>query len=224
MERQYSRQLKNSLSKLLFPPVCVHCGTKITSQKEFLCQRCLNSIGFIEPLLEKSDLECNYDNLITICKYRKVVVSMIHELKYYGMPSIGKYIAQIIYKRLVECNLELDIDVITSVPLHFVKEKERGYNQSSLIASELALLMQCDYSGKLIERVTYTASQATLEHDERLDNLKKAFKLKKNIDLNNKTIVLLDDVFTTGTTVDHCCSELKKANPKNIIVLTMGRA
>ncbi len=169
-------------------------------------------------------MDVAYDYLISVCCYRKVVVSIVHELKYYGLSSISRFIAKLMYDRIFESNLNLDFDIITTVPLHFVKEKERGYNQASLIAKDLASLFTCEFNGDILKRTSYTTSQATLEHDERLKNLKNAFKLKKNIDLNNKTIVLLDDVFTTGTTVNECCRELRKANPKKIIILTLGRA
>jgi ComF family protein len=130
----------------------------------------------------------------------------------------------LIYQQIKNLKLVLDVNVIIAVPLHSVRKRERGYNQSSLIARKLATFLQCEYRGDIIERVSNTLSQATLEHEKRAGNINQAFKLKKNIDLKHKTIILLDDVFTTGSTVQECCNVLIKAEPKKIIVLTMGKA
>ncbi len=203
--------------------MCIHCGKRINKQNDFLCENCLNNIEYLIPVVTKVE-GLSYDYLISIVRYRGVAVSVIYNLKFFNLKSISDFIAELIYKQIKKLKLMLDLNIITSVPLHSVRKRERGYNQAALIAKKLATLLKCEYSSDIIERVTNTLSQATLEHEDRMRNISQAFKLKKNIDLKHKSVILLDDVFTTGSTVEECCKVLKKAGPKKIIVLTMGRA
>ncbi len=219
----YLHLLRNSWSNLLFPPVCIHCGARIASQKDYLCPECLNQIEYLSPPLLKIEGK-SYDYLVTIAQYRKVVVSIIHNLKFYNLSSISDFIANLIYQQIKNFKLILDVNLITAVPLHSVRKRERGYNQAGLIAKKLALLLACEYSSDIIERVNNTLSQATLDHDKREKNISQAFKLKKSIDLKGKSVILLDDVFTTGSTVEECCKVLKNTNPDKIFVLTLGKA
>lgn len=223
MGKRFLPLSKNSLLDLLFPPVCIHCGKRINKQNDFLCKDCLNKIEYLIPLITKVE-GLSYDFLISIVRYREVVVSIIHNLKFYNLSSISDFIAELIYKQIKKNKLVLDVNLIIDVPLHLVRKRERGYNQASLIAKKLANLLGVDYDGEIIERVSNTVSQATLEHDKRERNINQAFKLKKNIDLKHKSVILLDDVFTTGSTAEECCKVLKSAGPKKITVLTLGKA
>ncbi len=223
MVAKFLLRLKSSFLNLIFPPVCIHCGERISKQNDFLCLDCLNKIEYLIPALVKAEAS-SYDYLVTIAKYRDVVVSIIHNLKFYNLSSISDFIAELIFKQIKKYKLILDVNLIIAVPLHSVRKRERGYNQASLIAQKLASYIACDYSSDIIERVNNTLSQATLEHDKRQENISQAFKLKKNIDLKGKSVILLDDVFTTGSTVEECCKVLKKAEPEKIIVLTLGKA
>lgn len=215
--------LRNSILDLLFPPVCVHCGERITKQEDFICQACFAKIEFLDPVITKIE-GLSYDYLISIAKYSEVIVSIIYNLKFYDFSSISGFIAELIYESIKKLKLLLDENILIDVPLHPIRKKERGYNQAALISQGLANLLNCEYRDDVIARVSNTLSQATLKHEDRAGNMQQAFKLKKNIDFNNKTIILLDDVFTTGSTVEECCKVLKKTTPKRIIVLTLGKA
>lgn len=223
MVKKFLLQSKNSFLNLLFPPVCIHCGLRIKQQTEYLCPACLSKIEYLNPVIVKVD-GLPYTYRISIAKYKEVVVSVIHNLKFYNLSSISKFIAQLIYNQIKKLKLILDVKIIIAVPLHKVRKRERGFNQSALIAKELAELLQCDFRSDIIERINNTVSQATLEHKDREKNINQAFRLKKNIDLKHKSIILLDDVFTTGSTVRECCQVLQQAEAKRIIVLTMGKA
>lgn len=223
MEKQYLLPLKHSLFNLIFPPVCIHCGKRIKKQDDFLCCDCLDKIEYLLPIITKVE-GLSYDYLICVAKYSEVVVSIIYNLKFFDLSSIGDYIAKLIYQQIRKAKLFLDVNVIIPVPLHSARKRERGYNQSSLIAEKLAILLKCECREDIIERVNNTLSQASLDHEKREGNINQAFKLKKNIDLKHKSIILLDDVFTTGSTVQECCKVLKKAEPEKIIVITMGKA
>lgn len=223
MGKKYLLQLKDSFLDLFFPPICIHCGKRIKRQKDFLCEECLDKIEYLLPVFTKVE-GLPYDYLICIAKYSEVVVTIIHNLKFLNLSSISDFIALLIYQQIKKLKLILDLNIITPVPLHSVRKRERGYNQAALIAKKLATLLNYEYREDLLERANYTLSQATLEHAKRAGNIAQAFKLKKNIDLKHKSIILLDDVFTSGSTVLECCKVLQKAEPKKIFVLTMGKA
>jgi len=223
MDKRYLTLLRNSILNLLFPPVCLHCGERITRQDDFICQTCFAKIEFLDPVITKIE-GLSYDYLISIAKYREVIVSIIHNLKFYDFSSISDFIAELMYKPIRKLKLLLDENILIDVPLHPIRKKERGYNQASLISYRLANLLDCEYHNDVLVRVSNTISQATLKHEARAGNMEQAFRLNKDIDFNNKTIILLDDVFTTGSTVEECCKALRETNPKRIIVLTLGKA
>ncbi len=223
MDKRFFLRLKNSLLNLIFPPVCVHCGRRILKQDDYLCPECLENIEYFQPPISKVD-GISYDYLISIAKYEDVLVSLIHNLKFYNLSSLGEFIAQLMYEQVKKIKLVLDVNLVVAVPLHSVRKRERGYNQAAIIAKKFASLLNCEFRDDIIERVSNRPSQATLERDKRAKNISQAFKLKKNIDLKHKSVILLDDVFTTGSTVEECCKELRKSEPKRIIVLTMGKA
>ncbi|MBR4079181.1 MAG: ComF family protein, partial [Christensenellaceae bacterium] len=124
---------------------------------------------------------------------------------------------------LMEEALNLRGDIITCVPLHPIRRRERGYNQSELIAKRLSELTSIPYSPLLI-KIRNTPPQSTLKsHAERLDNIHGAFQLKDDPDLSGKHILLADDVFTTGATAEECTALLKSAGAASVRVITFSK-
>lgn len=208
----------------LFPPVCINCGVSIPRQKDFLCQKCLAKISFIQPVVSVGKASDSFDFLITVAKFDAVTVSLVHNLKFFSFKSVGKYIAMLIFQQIRHEKISKKIDIITPVPLHFVRKKERGYNQCHIIGKELARLLNCEYKEKILSRAFYTKSQAKLKHEKRSQNIDKAFVIKDNIDCKGKNIAVIDDVFTTGSTMNECCNTIKLCNPNKVIAVTFCKA
>jgi ComF family protein len=118
---------------------------------------------------------------------------------------------------------ELDIDMIIPVPLHPTRLRGREFNQSLLLADQLARYMDRPVSATNLIRITATDPQTTLTRQARLSNLRKAFDVRRPQDLREKRILLVDDVFTTGTTLNECAKALRQAGSGPVFALTLAR-
>ncbi len=115
-------------------------------------------------------------------------------------------------------------DALLAVPLHPKREKQRGFNQACILAKELSKLMNIDYQEKALVKVKNVMPQTSLEAKERRKNVTNAFQAAKNAEIKEKTFVLLDDVYTTGATIQECSRILKKAGAKDVRALTIAQA
>lgn len=116
-------------------------------------------------------------------------------------------------------------DVIVPVPMHKYKLLKRGYNQAALLAMKLSSKLKIKYLPQALIKTNNTIPQAELKKDDRIKNVKNSFKVNPKFkeSLKGKNILLVDDVITTGATIDECCKTLRKAGPKNIFVLSIAK-
>jgi len=142
-------------------------------------------------------------------------------LKYRGNLAFGDSLAQPLITLLESLNW--DVDMVVPVPLGVARKKERGYNQASLLAYPLALRFNLAYRPKALWRVRETKSQVSLNRQERQKNVSEAFKAGAKL-VNEKTILVIDDVTTSGATLDACAVALLKAGAKKVYGLTLARA
>ncbi len=197
---------------LIFPKFCVGCGRFYT----FLCNSCYQQINFyplkVTPNLENIFLE----EIIVMAKYEGVLKKLVTTLKYKSVKDISLVLAELIF-------LTTDIpevEIITSVPLHHQRKKNRGFNQSSEIAKELSRLLRKPYL-KLLRKTKHSKPQAKInDRDKRLTQLKNNFELYQQI--NSNSILIIDDVTTTGTTLNECARVLKKNGVKKIYGLVVA--
>lgn len=220
-----------NLLDLVFPPSCPGCGK---SGKRF-CEACINSSRRVaipickicgEPLLV-GDV-CH--RCLKVQPTFKIVRSWgifegplrkgIHRLKYKNDIGLGSIFAELLFNMLDD--LSWDIDIIMAVPLGKKRIKERGYNQAVLIAKPLSKLTGIPYSENLITRIKETKSQVGMSVPERKENMKDAFYAKPNINFG-KSILIIDDVFTSGSTMESCSKALKSVGANEIFGLTIAR-
>ena len=211
-------QLKRIALDLLFPGHCVNCGR----EGEFICERCRPLLTFIAtPVCTKcgrpvqAGQKCNrcieeqddIDGVRAPFSFEGLVRKSIHELKYRNIRALAATLAVFMYECL-QTN-HLSADVLVPVPLHPRRLRERGYNQSSLLARELGKFSGMPVLEDLLVKCLHTRPQAqSLDVDERRHNIKNAFKCTDNR-LNGKKAILIDDVTTSGSTLNACASELK---------------
>jgi ComF family protein len=143
----------------------------------------------------------------------------IHSLKYEERARIGFFLGELLGDQLHKRTIQ-KLDYLIPVPLHPVKFRDRGFNQARWIADGLGKAVQKPVRTKLMKRVKHTISQTTLDRKERLNNMKKAFKI--NRDVTDKNIGIVDDVLTTGSTISSMASILKDAGAKTIVALTVA--
>lgn len=229
---EFLRLVSNFFLDLIFPKKCVNCG----EFGGFVCQKCLAKIKPIEtqvcPKCGKiSDKgkwcsgckgKSNLTGIIVSAQYRiGPTKEMIHYLKYNGVTELAPGLADLLIDQLIGEDVPEDV-IITSVPLHKKKYLERGFNQSEMIGGIVAKKLGLCYQNLLI-RTKYTESQVKLKGDKRRENLVDAFASVPRISIDNKTIMIIDDVSTTGATLEECAKVLRQNGARRVWGLVVAR-
>lgn len=231
------KEIMQFLLRLLFPPRCGFCGTLISGDEEYLlCNKCLNNVKFIgENCCQKCGkvmavgctglcIDCRtikhyFDRAFSAVEYRDIVKSALIKYKFFRQKKVFNSLAAIALSKALEIG---KIDLILPVPLHKDRMLQRGFNQSEEIARFIAKKIGVELNTTSLIRVKNTKSQSTLSRHERLNNLKKAFKSYPKNQIAGKTLLLVDDVYTTGSTVSECARVLKEAGAEKVYVLTVA--
>lgn len=193
--------------------------------KNYLCPKCeknLNKEAQI-TIYENDDFHNYFDKHIYLFKYEGLIRSVILDYKFNEKSYIYKTLSNFIIKNKKICDILKSCDIIIPVPISKKRNKQRGYNQSALIARELGKLLNIKYENNCLIKAKNTIEQSKLNKEERQKNLQGVYKLVNHQKLDCKKIILLDDIFTTGSTVNECCKVLRLANPAEIIVLTIAK-
>lgn len=225
------------LANLILPPACLVCGNKLDEQKQVLCENCEARLIMLGSNVctvcggEMGDDGCDicreekfaFDKARSVFKFSGPVKDLIHILKYDGYVSPAGYFALPLAELIESDPTMQDADYICAVPLHKVRKRERGYNQSELVAIGVSALtgLPCESP---VERKVYTNSQTLLSKAHRVKNLFQAFVVKDASLVEGKHIIIVDDVFTTGSTLNEMAKTLRSAGAKKITAITAARA
>ena len=147
---------------------------------------------------------------------------VIHAMKYFGRQDVGIHLGELLARTLQENDFFSDIDVIIPVPLSKERLKERGYNQTSLVAKGMANITGIAVAEGILERTEFAVSQTHLNIYERRENVNKAFRLNDGSRLSGKHLLLIDDVMTTGATLTSCATQLLTIEDVRISIATLG--
>ncbi|MBN7773858.1 ComF family protein [Clostridium aminobutyricum] len=231
---------KRSL-ELAFPSsiYCICCGNLIDPSRIYaLCDDCLQNLrwanertcGKCGKALEnerKNELchDCQqnvhwFERGFTCMQYGTKEKEILHRFKFNGAAYMGSKLGKIMLDRiLLE---ELKIDFVTAVPMHKKKQAKRGYNPAELMAKEVAKGLCVPYNGQVLKRNYYKAPMNKLDRNQRKLNLIDSYSASVLYDIHGKSILLIDDVYTTGSTADECSKALKEAGADNVFVLTLA--
>ncbi len=205
--------------QIIFPQKCAFCGEILFAGKveiEF-CDSCLSKIEFFEKdFVDAQEIDSPFfDGVISVCHYRGLIVEVIHRFKFNAKPVHYRPLAKLMHLKLEGICKVAETDFVMSVPMYSSKQKKRGYNQAGLIAKGFSSCSGLpDYSRFLI-RTRQTKKQSTLSKTERAENVKNSFAVwPPHFDFVGKTIILIDDIFTTGSTLNECARVLKEAGAK----------
>ena len=208
-----------SLIQLIFPNYCIFCEKHLDIDEQIICLGCLNSIPKFDINLNDKFLDRiqqkHFDDLIICLEFENKIQQLMHLFKYSGYKVIAKIFAQVLYEQVKQKKY----DLIFSVPLHEAKERERGYNQSDLIAKHLANFMKAKHR-QSIKRIKYTKSQTKLSRTQRIENVKGVFHVEENV--KGKYILLIDDIITTGSTLNECAKTLKEKSALKVDVVAIA--
>ncbi len=226
-----------------FPPICTLCSGRLVESDQVICDRCRQELSHLmEPICRRcgspsvtraSDtcplcrkVKPAFDCARAAARYCGPAEQLVHEFKYNERLELAPVMAQIMYgawQRLLAFDLP---DVVIPVPLHPVRQRERGFNQAELLAAPLAALFQKPVISDAVVRVRPTLTQTHLGLRARMENVEGAFAAAIGSDarLRDKCAALIDDVCTTGATGSACAAALKKAGAGRVILFTFARA
>lgn len=224
-------KILKDLFHIFYPNLCVICDSHLIQNENVLCTLCRHDL----PLTNFTNYQ---NNKVTQSFYGKVIIDkgyallfyrkkgptlkLIHELKYKNNEKIGIFFGNWLGELLKENNEFKEIDFIIPVPLHPKKLRERGYNQVSKFGERLSFYLQTPYVENELIRISATKTQTFKARFERFTNTNTKFLLKNPKLFNNKHVLLIDDVITTGATLEACAKEFKKSTNCKISVLTMA--
>lgn len=206
---------------LVYPPVCAFCG-KIDSN--FLCENCKIKIEEIEKFHQDKYDSKNFDEHIYMFEYKKIRDKIL-EYKFNDKAYYYKSFVNILLNNKKMCEILESYDIIISVPIHNKRRKERGYNQTELIAREIAKNMYRLEYMNIINKNINSVPQSTLNKLERAINSQNIFELK-NVNkqkIQQKRVLIFDDIYTTGATANECAKIIKVLQPSKIGILTIAK-
>jgi ComF family protein len=235
--------LGSILADLVYPRWCVGCGVTIGSRYEgHICWDCLARLNVItdpfctvcgDPItgMVEHKYACSwclerrphFDLARSAVLYRGVAQTAIQSLKYRQMTCLSRDLAVFLTACITTHYAKVNIDAVSHVPLHAKRERERTYNQAKLLADIVASELRVPLMPNCMRRIRGTATQTELSASERRRNVAGAFEVMERPWIEGRNILLIDDVMTTGATVNECAKVLKKAGAAHVYVATVAR-
>ena len=236
------KPLLNAFMDVIFPRTCAGCGREAGGQSGHLCWDCLARLEWIHPpfcqicgdplegevALPVVCAGCAarlpaFERARSVARFRGVLRTTLHDFKYRGATWLNRDLAALLRACYEIYFAKAGLDTITYVPLYPARERERSYNQALLLARGLAAVCPSLTLRACLRRVRPSPSQTHLTAGERLANVQAMFSIRAPRDTAGRRILLVDDVMTTGATVNECARTLKQAGAALVGVLTVGR-
>jgi len=209
------------------------CGSDVLSKDSMLCLRCNSSLPYTGyESIENNPIENIFRGRVTIKEAAStfyfskghLVQHLIHQLKYKGNKDVGQYLGALMGKTLLQSNRFSNIEYLVPLPLYADKEFKRGFNQSTVICNGMSDTMQIPVMNNNVIRQRYTDTQTKKHRAERWENVEGSFAVKDPIKLHGKNVLLVDDVITTGATLEACAQCLQQIPGINISFATLASA
>ncbi len=238
------RNLKplEAIISLFYPPICTICAADV-GPSEYLCGDCHAKVPQIVPPFCETCSEpfpgtmtdpfscancahrkLYFETAVAVYRSRGIVRQVIHDFKYNRQIHLRYVVARWLADALDDVRLRgRRFDGLVPVPLHPARRRERGFNQAGLLAELLSQRTSIPLQ-PVLERIRYTKTQTAFDRAERMENLRNAFRLRKNAAVQGYRVLLIDDVLTTGSTLSECARVLKVAGAVSVHAATAARA
>ncbi len=221
----------SSLIDLLFPQICQACYESTIENQKNICINCKLSLPRTNwHLMENNPLEKVFwgrvpiQNATAFLKFEfgGKVQHLIHNLKYKGIQEIGKTLGEMAGTELLHSRIFEEVDLLLPIPIHPIKQKKRGFNQSLLIANGVSKASKIPLNKEVLAKTTNTQSQTKKSRFKRWLNVDSTFTVLDKTLLKNKHVLLIDDVITTGSTIEACAKELLKIEGLKVSLLIIA--
>jgi competence protein ComFC len=209
---------------LIFPLYCQGCEIPLGYNNNlFLCDNCSQKLKNLTAFSTQSrESAFFFEKAYHCCPYEDMVKNLIHKFKYSKKIFLKTIFSNLLYNTFTENLMSENIDIIMPVPMHHSDERKRGLNQSAILAKELSEKKGTACKNILV-KYRKTPSQTGLKRADRLINVKNAFSLKGHAYLNDKNVLIVDDVFTTGSTINECARILKSCGAGSVLAITIAK-
>jgi competence protein ComFC len=236
------KKIIRGIASLVYPPTCTICSRSVGSD-EYLCDDCEGKLSrILQPFCSKcsepfegaitttfSCANCShrklyFDAAISAYRSRGIARHVILNFKYGKQFHLRHLVGRWLISALDDSRIrDCKFDVIVPVPLHPARQRERSFNQAALLAELVSAHLGVSMR-PLLHRVRFTTTQTAFDRAERIQNLRDAFRLRKNADVRRLDVLLIDDVLTTGSTLSECARVLKRAGARSVYAATAARA
>jgi ComF family protein len=227
---QLLQDIKESITHFLFPHVCEGCGTDVLEQDHFLCLQCLASLPKTEfQFYPNNPVERIFWGRLPVTSAtaqfyftkQSIMQHLMHQLKYRGNKELGTYLGRLMGHALEKSNRFRYVDALIPLPLFPSKEKKRGYNQATVLCEGIGAILGKPVYKDVVIRTTHTESQTKKNRIERWLNMEGRFELSKPSMIEGKHVLLVDDVVTTGATLEACGAILLQAQNLQLSLATL---
>lgn len=231
------------LLDVVFPPYCLVCRSPLAiASAEKLCPSCNEGLEIIDPPFcykcgahtdgEDRDGRClscrngamAFKRAVSAGRYAGTIRELTLRLKYGGEKSLAGFFGEMIVRRMCRETFRTEIDLVVPVPMRFWRMIARRYNQSELIASEVAAMLGVDFAADILAKTKNTPRQEGLDRRERLRNVRESFRVKRPKKIAGKNILIVDDVLTTGATLSECARALRRSGSGRVYAAVVAKS
>jgi ComF family protein len=227
------QKILEHLSQLFYPKNCECCNNWLSQGEESLCLHCETELPRTNFLFDDNNIAhqrfwgrvpiAHASSFVYFTK-EGMMQHLMHRLKYRNRKELGRYLGRLLGRKLQESPALQEVNCIVPVPLHIIKQGKRGYNQAELIAQGIATTTPLPVYQKQLIRIKNTASQTKMTRLQRLENVQGVFAVHQPQVLEGKHILLVDDVLTTGATLEEAAQTLLKIPGTKVSIATLGLA
>lgn len=221
----------NNFTHLIYPHFCEGCGSDALSNNHILCASCLADLpetgfSFIEEnVIEKrfyGRLKLSAATAAFYFTQQSLMQHLMHQLKYKGNKQVGIYLGKLLGQQLKASNRFNTVDVIIPLPLNPKREFKRGYNQATMIAQGVAATLDKPVEEKAVIRTVFTSTQTKQDRIHRFENMDGVFAVQNAEYITNKHVLLIDDIITTGATIEACANVIIQQNCKALSIASVA--